>query len=366
MKFDRSSFPKSTIGNAVTRLPHRAPFASTLRPNLTGGALPRTAGGYSIGGGRAGGARYFSHTPAAPAQVVNNVSAAVRAFWLSGQKAQFDGIDSRSGEKRFKTVTVLQDEAGRKMRSVPRATPGSFLEFHVNPTITAISPLSSLASTTSQEKETLNTEGFLDVLSIDFARALKDLSAVLNDLKRLAALGDLTLTMSDKSTLRVHFPGCDAETVESLCDEAGVERGIVHQDKDFDEHIGTEIALLFPFAPSHTSSDVLPYESRQKCEDVDWRNMLYPQEPTLSPRYSTRSQDTDLGFEDLAAAEANPWLSSSPSGYSSLHASDDDDGGEAYYFETQPSMASAKPSASDYEGLEGIYRFLEQCDTARR
>ncbi|KAI9716443.1 MAG: hypothetical protein M1812_005338 [Candelaria pacifica] len=366
VRFDRSSFPKSTIGSAVTRLPHRAPFASTLRPNLTGGALPRTAGGYSIGAGRAGGARYFSHTPAAPAQVVNNVSAAVRAFWLSGQKAQFNGVDPMTGEKHFKTVAVLQEEAGRKMRSVPRATPGSSIEFHISPTITALTPLSGLAPTSPQETETLNTEGILDVLSVDFARALKDLAAVLNDLKRLASLGDLTLTMSDKSTIKVHFPGCDSQTVERLCDEVGVERGIIHQDEGFDAYVGTEIALLFPFAPSQAPSDVLPYQAKHKREDVDWRNMLSPYEPTISPKYSIRSQGTDLGFEDLAAEEANPWLSTSPSGYSSLHASDEDIGGEPYYFETQPSMASAKQSASDYEGLEGIYRFLEQCDTARR
>jgi hypothetical protein len=28
--------------------------------------------------------------------------------------------------------------------------------------------------------------------------------------------------MVDRSTLRVHFPGCDAQTVERLCDEVGV------------------------------------------------------------------------------------------------------------------------------------------------
>jgi hypothetical protein len=70
-KHNRAAFPKSATATAVSRLTSRAPFASTLRPNLTGGAFPRTAGGYSLGGGRTGGARYFSHTPAAPAQVVN-------------------------------------------------------------------------------------------------------------------------------------------------------------------------------------------------------------------------------------------------------------------------------------------------------
>jgi hypothetical protein len=70
-KYNRSAFPTSSTATAVSRLTTRAPFASTLRPNLTGGAFPRTAGGYCLGSGRIGGARYFSHTPAAPAQVIN-------------------------------------------------------------------------------------------------------------------------------------------------------------------------------------------------------------------------------------------------------------------------------------------------------
>jgi hypothetical protein len=91
----------------------------------------------------------------------------------------------------------------------------------------------------------VNTDGLMDLLSIDFARALKDLAAIMNDLKRLSTLGDLPLTMVDRSTLRVHFPGCDAQTVERLCDEVGVQRGIIRQDSDFDTSAGTEIALLF-------------------------------------------------------------------------------------------------------------------------
>ena len=81
-RYNRAAFPQSVTATAVSRLTARAPFASTLRPNLTGGAFPRTAGGYSLGGGRTGGARYFSHTPAAPAQVMN-VSKLVRyIFYL--------------------------------------------------------------------------------------------------------------------------------------------------------------------------------------------------------------------------------------------------------------------------------------------
>lgn len=324
-KYTRAAFPKSATSAAVSRLTTRAPFASTLRPNLTGGAIPRTAGGYTLGGGRAGGARYFSHTPAAPAQIVNNVSAAVRAFWLSGQKAHFDGM-TPMGEKRYRTVTGLQEETCRKMRSMPKNFPGSYIDFHVNPTITALSPLGlAFGANIEPSAPTLNTEGFLDVLSVDFSRALKDLASTMNDLKRLSSLGDLPITLEQKSTLRVWFPGCDADTVERLCDEVGVQRGIIHQDPDFDSSVGANVALIFPFAPGseHTISSLCSYAGNN-CEAV-------------------------RGMDD------NPWVE----GYESMEDLSDN-----------ISEFLAKPSelhnSSEYEGLEGIYRFLEECDNARR
>jgi hypothetical protein len=335
-KYDRASFPRSTIGTAVSRLTSQAPFATTLRPNLTGGALPRTAGGYTIGGGRAGGARYFSHTPAAPAQVVNNVSAAVRAFWLSGSKAQFDGM-TPSGNKRYRNVSTLQEETGRKMQSIPKLAPGSFIDFKVSPTITALSPLGAtfpFGSAMKQEVPTLNTEGFMDVLSVDFARAFKELAATMNDLKRLSTLGDLSITLVDQTTLRVRFPGCDMLTVERLCDEVGVHRGVIQQDPEFDNSYGGPLALMFPFANSveHTVS---------------------------SPGGSLRSE-TGQDYENIVELDDNPWLSS-PEGYETM---EDFSETESMYFKRGNDPPDS--SAEDYEGLEGIYKFLEECDNARR
>ena len=285
-----------------------------------------------MGGGRAGGARYFSHTPAAPAQVINNVSAAVRAFWLSGQKAQFDGLTC-SGEKRYRSITTLQEQTGRKMQAVSKNAPGSFIDFNVNPTVTALTPLGAafpFGRAVEHSAPNLNTEGFLEVLSVDFSRALKDLAITMNDLKRLSSLGDLSITLEQKSVLRVRFPGCDAETVERLCDEVGVQRGIIHQDLDFDESVGGRMALMFPFAPTseHTLS---------------------------SPGGSLRSQ-TGHDFEEVEEdLVENPWLE----GYESME--DRSESGSAYF-----AKPSEHPYSSDYEGVEGIYRFLEQCDNARR
>lgn len=348
----RLSKDASRIGQIVGRLTTRSPFTSTLRPNLTGGTLGRTAGGYTVGAGRFGGARYFSHGPAAPAQVINNVSVAMRGFWLSGQKARFDGIDPHTGEKRFKTVTVLQDQAQRRMAEVPRNAPGSYIDFQLSPTITALG---------TGKAEGINSEGLMEMLSVDFARALKDFAAVLNDLKRLGTLGDLAVSLENKSTLRVRFPGCDAEQVERLCDEVGVERGRIFQDEDFEDRNGTELALLFPFAPSVAPSpeyELFTIHENPKHparDDLDWRLMMSGES---SPKHS--GDTNHISFEDIGIFESNPGISS-PSGYSSVGISELGD--RAYFAElSEPSIGNR--NSSDYEGVQGIYKFLEQCDNA--
>ena len=364
VKYDKASFPKSRTAAYVNASTGRAPFASTLRPNLTGGTFGRTAGGYAIGSGQIGGARYFSHGPAQPQHVIQNVSQAVRAFFVSGKKAQYDGPSRVTGEKRYKAVTSLQEETSRKMRSLPKATPGSYIDFKVNPTITALTPLNAVAgfsySAPEDTTKTLNTEGLLDLISVDFSRALKDLAAVLNDLQRLSTLGDLPITYRS-SSLRVHFPGCDADTVERLCQELGVQRGLITQDEDFDAFAGTEIALLFPFAPSDNTSECsfyvdqgLPAAKHSQKQDIDWRHMLSPSDDfQLFPDSSSQSE-----YDQLEPEPEKPWAKSSPSGYHTLRSSEFD--AEALY-EPEP-----KHSPLEYQGFEGIYRFIEQCDNAQR
>ncbi|RAO65462.1 uncharacterized protein BHQ10_001474 [Talaromyces amestolkiae] len=345
-----NAVPRSSIRQMVGRMTSHSPFNSALRPNLTGGTLGRTAGGYSVGAGRLGGARYFSHGPAAPAQVIQNVSVAMRGFWLSGQRARFDGIDPHTGEKRFKTVTPLQDKAQRQMAEISRNAPGSYIHFQLSPTITAIGNF---------KNESLKSEGLMELLSVDFARALKDLAAILNDLKRLGTLGDLPVSLENKSTLRVRFPGCDAEQVERLCNEVGVERGQIFQDEDFDQRTGAELALLFPFAPSIAPSpetELFTIHENPRLpakHDLDWRLMMSGQ---TSPGMS--NDTNQISFEDVEMFGNNPWVSS-PSGFSSVGVSDLGD--REFFAELSPHGGD---SHSDYEGVQGIYKFLEQCDLA--
>ncbi|KAH8883989.1 hypothetical protein GQ53DRAFT_771281 [Thozetella sp. PMI_491] len=336
-RFDRTKFPVSNTSRQVAQLTGRAPFASTLRPNLTGGALPRTAGGYSAAGsGRAGGARYFSHTPAAPAQVVQNVSQAMRAFWLSGQRAVYEGTDAE-GNARYRAFNVAHDEARKRLAKVSFLAPGSYIDFRINPTVTALSPLAvafpfataeafGMATKPQAGAATLNDEGFLDVLSVDFTRALKDLTMVMSDLKKLSVLGDLPISLEDKNcVLRVRFPGVDAETVSRLCDDVGVERGVVRQDSDFDDSVGVALALKFPFAPD------------QKTR-------------TLSSPSSGMSEAEEAFYAEY---NENPWLSSP-------------EPEEGYESASPPLMSYSGERCSDeIDDLEGIYRFIEECDRAR-
>ncbi|RMZ78953.1 hypothetical protein DV737_g3707, partial [Chaetothyriales sp. CBS 132003] len=382
----RKTYTSTRTAIALGRASTRAPFASQLRPNVTGGTLSRTAGGYGYGSGRVGGVRHFSHAPAAPAQVVNNVSQAVRAFWLSGSRARFDGFNERAGEKRFRLVSQTQDEARHMMdfARMQAQARGSFIDFKVSPTITAIGPLasiprSSVACDCDCETDSLNNPVLMSNLAVDFSRALKDLAAIMNDLKRLASLGDLPLSLEDGGhTLRVRFPGCDLDTVEALCTELSIGRGTVGQDEDFDAVNATEMALLFPFAPGQTPSesmdDILETRAgprrkkKPKRDDIDWQAMLSPAR-TPSPGFSHLSETSganDLEFVDELVD--NPW---SPSGYSSLHVSDAQDDDVARYFaahqqDDTKKAASHPPKDTAYEGLEGIYRFLEQCDGATK
>ncbi|KAK7417973.1 hypothetical protein QQX98_004275 [Neonectria punicea] len=336
-RFDRSKLPSSNTAQRVGRSSGRAPFASALRPNLTGGALPRSAGGYSLGGG----ARYFSHTPAAPAQVVQNVSQAMRAFFLSGQKLRYDGPGSR-GERQYRAVSPVEDEAMHKFSSIPLTAPGSFIDFHLSPTVTALSPLAAaipvVSETTGFKAEatagaSLNTEGLLDVLSADFGRALKDLAAIYADLRRLASLGDLPILLEQKNTLRVRFPGVDAETIERLCDDIGIQRGIVGEDPKFGLAAGVPMALKFPFAPDVPKSLMSLGGSVRSVEGYEWD--------------ASSSLDDDEFVREAFMEDVvdNPWLSD-PEGYETM----------------SPPPSSSERASEEYEGLEGIYRFLEECD----
>lgn len=393
----RSSYPSSQTRTVISNSTGRTPFASTLRPNLTGGALSRTAGGYSTGVGRAGGVRYFSHGPAHTAEVVQNVSQAVRAFWLQGNRARFDGYDAKTGRKRYRALSPTQEKARNAFDIFNVHSAGSFVDFKVSPTITAIGPLSTVPRAADFESHcfaseestpmisTIADEAVMSTLAVDFARALKDLAAVMSDIKRLATLGSLPLILLNPTTLRVRFPGCDRDTVEKLCNELGVSRGIVGEDHDFDTQHGAEVALRFPFAPSKTTSEADLEEiydgwrpaKRNKRENVDWHGMVSVAESLESVDQDPLHDEEGFGFmnSDGDFLEEKPWQEACPSvhlsDYSSLRDCDHKlDGHGVTAFQPNHGQYSLKRSResghAEYEGIEGIYKFIEHCDNARR
>ena len=306
--------------------------------------------------------RNFSQTPSCQAHVIQNVNAGIRAFFVSGEKARFDGVHPVTGEKRFKAVMPTEDKVLRTFDTLKTTVvKGTSLEFRLSPTITALLP--SIPGSESPQQN-LGTEGLLCALSTDFAHALKTLSLTLADLKRLSALGSLpiSLTPTPKGPiLSVRFPGCDAATVSLLSEELGVFNGVVREDAAWTESHEVEMALLFPFAPTgpeDADSEAVAddcFFSEQKPAKLDWQGMMTPSSALPTPFSSTGSYASGGGYERVEQPAVE-----SPEGYGSMRESEYTD--EDAYFGRQASRTGTG-GAGD---LEGISRFLSECEGARR
>lgn len=147
-----------------------------------------------------------------------------------------------------------------------------------------------------------------------------------------------------------------------------------------------EMALLFPFAPIATSPSLssslpseggeyyftnptLPKRQQRRPEQLDWKNMLSPSqhspytvEESLHDNYSGEEEMTLTSPADLHAR------CSPISGYESLR--DSDFASEDPYFHHTPSSpvkaATTTHKSGEYEGLEGIYKFLQICEEVKR
>lgn len=256
-----------------------------------------------------------------------------------------------------------------------RDAKGSSLRFRVAPTVTALSSV-------PLDGQTLGEEGVLDELASDFARSVQDLAAILADLKRVRdAYGDLPVRW-DEGFVEVRFAGLDAGSVERLADEVGVRRGVVREDEAWSEDGGRDVrmALLFPFAPSKAHSIQLPED---EDEEVGVGAMFFragtrAAEDELegalsSPGLSTRSLTSAEDFVDLETRE-NPWAvgSDSESGFDSPSAKT---GTESRGEVRCPSwrgrgsggeVEGYGSGVDGYDGLQSLYRFLAECDGARR
>ncbi|KAK6544361.1 hypothetical protein TWF694_001062 [Orbilia ellipsospora] len=235
--------PKTPVRNAVSKITKTTPFASTLRPKLMG-ALPRSMNGYSLGGS----ARYFSHTTA-PAQVVQQVSAAMRAFALSGADMGYYASKRRSNTDTYVRGQIKMHLAAA---NTDRLAPGAYVDFNIVPRFTCLRENDPVGYTCL---DTTTRGGFMDELDVELNSAMRDITRVYQDLQKLSALGELPVTLIQPATLRVHFRGCDADLVTALCDEVGVVTGVIHEDERF-------------------AYDRLIPRGEHNVEAVNWREML--------------------------------------------------------------------------------------------
>lgn len=287
----------------------------------------------------------------------------------------------------------------KKWSATPYSSPrGTSLDFQLCPTVTALLSSSSSSSSISSgesptsspaehEPSTLNSTGVLRALSSDFARAFRDLALVTHDLSKLATLGDLPLSLIHTPSgplLRVRFPGCDADTVSALCDEVDIRRGVIVEDPSWAQSRDADMALLFPFAPmehsySESESDldgladygreyfVRPGRKLKNSESGNGGEListLHSQALTPSISSSQPEEDYTSFISDISASEGFPTLL--PSSYASIALSSASHtshrhGDSHSLTETEPEMETAQ-----YEGVEGIYRFLQEIEDARR
>ncbi|PFH59249.1 hypothetical protein XA68_12620 [Ophiocordyceps unilateralis] len=264
----------------------------------------------------------------------------MRAFFLSGQRFRYDGVGP-TGSPKYRSVSARDDEVLRSMARTARSAPGAFIDFHLKPTITALGPLAAAVANASDASvstddapfysATLHNDGLLDVLSADFKRALQHLTAVDDDLKRLSALGDLPIMLEGKDKVRVRFPGVDAFTVERLCDDLDIQRGVVGQDCQTETAAGEVDMLKLPFAPGSNDAKASSGFS------VRWLRSDETEDKW------TLEEDSNLHEAFDAEMEENPWLP------------------EAERYGAMPSAVSSR----EYEGLEGIYLFLEECNRGK-
>jgi len=357
----RVSFPVSRTSTIIARTPGAATFASTLRPNLTGGTLARTAGGY----GNVAGKRMFSSLPGSQAQVVHNVSAGMRAFWVGGQRGQFNGLDNMTGEKRFVAVGTKQKSTAQKVMAarVGSDVRGTTLEFCVAPSLSAF----------SKSQVNTNAVGLEDAivpLAGDFARSLGALAAVHRELKKLSSLGNLPVTESRPGWLAVRFPGCDGRAVEGLCDELGIYRGIVREDAAWAEEQAQDVkmALLFPPAPSaaddfEAEACFYPPQSPSPLRDESLPDPSYTADETLSPLESLHdSVNASHSFEQLSAPRS--MVSWQPDAWENGPEPESELGWDRDEI-VHDAGGSPKPRSAPKDAvqdMESIYRFLAECD----
>lgn len=147
---------------------------------------------------------------------------------------KFAGIGGPSLTLRFDLLTTPQfhEHVMKLAKPAEDPIPGCYVDFKVLPRIMIPS-------------ETVLSAEVLNELLRDLKRFEVQLHELQNDLNKIGELGELPLRfIGSEQTIRVYFPNCDREKLESLLLEKNVVGGIIHEDIDNDYQLSQSEGMI--------------------------------------------------------------------------------------------------------------------------
>lgn len=125
------------------------------------------------------------------------------------------------------------------------------------------------------------TPDIVDRVTDDIERHIAELRAVADNIRRLASLGELPVSIEDRG-IRVYFPNCEPEQVDSLLVSAEVTQGVIRSHNDNN--------IISPIDSSSESAYYLNSESSDSASSSD--GFYYNDMESVSRRNSVSSSDS--------------------------------------------------------------------------
>ncbi|KAK6458531.1 uncharacterized protein RJT20DRAFT_123525 [Scheffersomyces xylosifermentans] len=125
--------------------------------------------------------------------------------------------------------------------------------------------------------ETILSQEILSEMIDDIKRFEQRLLDLKNDLNNLFELGELPIKyISGKKVLRVYFPNCDVEKLESLCREKNITGGVIYEDVDAIESesepsVASAVSMASSLDNQVTENDILSsyYNTNSSISSMD-------------------------------------------------------------------------------------------------
>lgn len=150
----------------------------------------------------------------------------------------------------------------------------------------------------------LSTE-IVDRVVDDIERHIDELRAMADNIRKLSSLGELPISIEDRA-IRVYFPNCEPEQVNSLLNEAEVTQGVIRSHNDSN--------IVSPIDSSSESS----YYMNTETESVSTSSGFYYQDMESISRRNSLSSAGSLdigrirGFSEHSMTSPPPLTTTTP------------------------------------------------------